>query len=159
TYDRLKEVLSRMDKERGVGGNYLFYLATPPDFFAEITERLGAVGLTDESSGSWRRIIFEKPFGHDLESARELDRRVRRAPAGTQLPEVQPRRGKGVRPVALVLPGPPRLPARRSGTAATSTTSRSPWARRSASSSGPGTTRRRAACVTWCPTICSSCWP
>jgi len=76
TYDRLKELLARVDKERGVGGNYLFYLATPPDFFGEITERLGAAGLTDEGSGAWRRVIFEKPFGHDLESARELNLRI-----------------------------------------------------------------------------------
>jgi glucose-6-phosphate 1-dehydrogenase len=55
--------------------NYLFYLATPPSLFGPIVERLSAAGLLAEDGG-WRRVIVEKPFGHDLESARALNRRL-----------------------------------------------------------------------------------
>ena len=73
TYRRLYEHLT-------AGGaalqNILFYLATPPSLFGPIIERLGSVGLVDESAGAWRRVIIEKPFGRDLESARALNRRI-----------------------------------------------------------------------------------
>jgi glucose-6-phosphate 1-dehydrogenase len=73
TFDRLREALSSLS-ESGTGAhNYLFYLATPPSLFGPIVERLGAEGLTDQSTG-WRRIVVEKPFGHDLASARALNR-------------------------------------------------------------------------------------
>src|SRR6185503_18314068 len=52
----------------------LYYLATPPSFFAEIARRLHDVGLTAEQGGRHRRVIVEKPFGHDLDSARALNR-------------------------------------------------------------------------------------
>ena len=55
----------------------LFYLATPPSLFEPIVEHLGSVGLTDEGPVSWRRVIVEKPFGRDLESARDLNRNIR----------------------------------------------------------------------------------
>jgi glucose-6-phosphate 1-dehydrogenase len=57
--------------------NVLFYLATPPSLFEPIVERLGSVGLADESPTAWRRVIIEKPFGRDLESARVLNRNIR----------------------------------------------------------------------------------
>ena len=56
--------------------NTLFYLATPPSLFGPIIERLASVGLVDETAGVWRRVIIEKPFGRDLESARALNRRI-----------------------------------------------------------------------------------
>ena len=77
TFDRLREALEAADKQWGTGGNYLFYLAVPPSQFAAIAERLGAAGLTREEGGAWRRIVIEKPFGHDLDSARELNRDIR----------------------------------------------------------------------------------
>ena len=55
-----------------MGGNYLFYLATAPEFFLPLVKHLAAENLLDQS-GHWRRIIIEKPFGHDLESARALN--------------------------------------------------------------------------------------
>ena len=58
-------------------GGVLFYLATPPRLFGDIAEHLGAAGLTAEEGGRWRRLIVEKPFGRDLESARRLDARLR----------------------------------------------------------------------------------
>ena len=57
------------------GGNILFYLAVPPSFFGEIVRRLGEAGLVREEGGAWRRVIIEKPFGHDLDSAHALNAR------------------------------------------------------------------------------------
>lgn len=57
-------------------GNALFYLAVAAKLFAPIVEALGAAGLVAEDGGRWRRVVIEKPFGHDLASARELNRRV-----------------------------------------------------------------------------------
>ena len=73
TYEALCQRLSRIDGERGTEGNYLFYLAVPPSLFGDITRNLGEVGLTAESSDDWRRVIIEKPFGQDVESARALN--------------------------------------------------------------------------------------
>lgn len=74
TYQALCERLARIDAERGTEGNYLFYLAVPPSLFGDITRYLGEVGLTAETADDWRRVIIEKPFGRDAESARELNR-------------------------------------------------------------------------------------
>jgi glucose-6-phosphate 1-dehydrogenase len=57
-------------------GNALFYLATAPRFFADVAERLGKAGLMKEANGAFRRLVVEKPFGEDLDSARELNRRL-----------------------------------------------------------------------------------
>ena len=66
-----------IDEEHGTRGNRLFYLATQPSQFAEIVAQLGRVGLDHERhDGGWRRIVIEKPFGHDLESAKRLNREV-----------------------------------------------------------------------------------
>lgn len=75
-YQRLKERLLGLDHHYGTPGSYLFYLATPPSFFGPITQRLGEVGLTENGSECWRRIIIEKPFGRDLESAIALNREL-----------------------------------------------------------------------------------
>jgi glucose-6-phosphate 1-dehydrogenase len=76
-YQRLREQLAEVDRRHGTAGNYLFYLAVPPEFFAVIVKRLGEAGLAREEEGRWRRVIIEKPFGHDLESAQSLDREIR----------------------------------------------------------------------------------
>jgi len=75
-YVRLKEKLAEFDRTRGTGGRRIYYLAVPPRFFATIGETLGAQGMvTDpEQGGPFTRAIIEKPFGHDLRSARELNR-------------------------------------------------------------------------------------
>lgn len=72
SFDRLKDHLDAIAR-RGVG-NMLFYLAVPPAAFKPICEALGRTGLLDEDAGSWRRLVIEKPFGTDLQSARELNR-------------------------------------------------------------------------------------
>jgi glucose-6-phosphate 1-dehydrogenase len=79
TYDRLAERLDELDRDHGTAGNRLFYLATQPSAFSGIVAHLGRCGLDHEThGGGWRRIIVEKPFGRDLESARRLNREVNR---------------------------------------------------------------------------------
>ncbi len=80
-YGDLDDYRGLNDRLEGMGKdhddyNYIFYLATPPSAFGVITENLGKCGLSDEENG-WRRIVIEKPFGSDLESARELDNRIK----------------------------------------------------------------------------------
>ena len=77
-YGKLVEFLEQMDRERGTGGNRLFYLSTPPSFFPVIVQHLGATGLTRPKfpGKSWTRIVIEKPFGRDFESAERLSRTV-----------------------------------------------------------------------------------
>ncbi|MFL5457571.1 MAG: glucose-6-phosphate dehydrogenase [Myxococcales bacterium] len=77
TFKALAKVLAKLDEERGTSGNYLYYLAVPPSAFDDYVKQLGDAGLLREPEGSWRRVIIEKPFGHDLESARDLNRRIR----------------------------------------------------------------------------------
>ncbi|MDX6553907.1 MAG: glucose-6-phosphate 1-dehydrogenase [Miltoncostaeaceae bacterium] len=79
-YERLRATLKRLDAERGTRGNRLFYLATAPEFFPVIAEGLGAADLAGEGPEPERfaRLIVEKPFGHDLASARELNARLGR---------------------------------------------------------------------------------
>jgi glucose-6-phosphate 1-dehydrogenase len=77
TYEVLEERLGELDGRFGTAGNILFYLATQPSAFAPIVAQLGRVGLDHETrAGGWRRIVIEKPFGRDLESARRLNREV-----------------------------------------------------------------------------------
>ena len=61
-----------MDKQFDIPENYFFYLATPPSLFAPVTQQVCDIDLCDEKEG-WRRFIYEKPFGHDLESAKSLN--------------------------------------------------------------------------------------
>ncbi len=77
TYLQLAERLGQVDKEHTTQGNCLFYLATAPTFFGSIVQHLGRVGLADQSAGRWRRVVIEKPFGHDLDSARAPNRDVK----------------------------------------------------------------------------------
>ncbi|HTX93030.1 MAG TPA: hypothetical protein VMC09_17590, partial [Anaerolineales bacterium] len=89
-YERLKSVLGELDARHGTGGNRVFYLATPPDAYVEIVERLGAAGLVSdrwdgnseegagERASGWTRVIIEKPFGRDLASARNLNADIHR---------------------------------------------------------------------------------
>ncbi len=75
-FDKLKAHLAEMDGKYGTKGNRLFYLAVAPEFFADITQRLGKHGMTGGEASSWVRIIIEKPFGTDLESAKKLNNEI-----------------------------------------------------------------------------------
>jgi glucose-6-phosphate 1-dehydrogenase len=80
-YDALKKLLDDMDGEFHTGGNRLFYLATAPEYFSDIVKFLGDHGMSsvegsDSDPHKWVRVIIEKPFGHDLESAKALNDEV-----------------------------------------------------------------------------------
>src|SRR5215471_20049594 len=72
TYTQLADLLAQIAKRHGTGGDVLFYLAVPPNLFGEVARRLGEAGLLRQEGDVWRRVIVEKPFGHDLDSARAL---------------------------------------------------------------------------------------
>ncbi len=72
-FDHLRETLQDLDTERGTSGNHAFYLSIPPEFFPTVCEQLHRAGLSQDEAGAWRRVVIEKPFGHDLNSARELN--------------------------------------------------------------------------------------
>ena len=74
-YATLGQRLEELERGRGGLANRLYYLATPPSLYADIVVQLGKAGLAQEAGG-WTRIIIEKPFGHDLTSAQELNRLV-----------------------------------------------------------------------------------
>jgi glucose-6-phosphate 1-dehydrogenase len=73
TYRRLDTHLAKLDETSGTAGNRLFYLAIADRFFSVAVDGLGAAGLLTERDGQWRRVIIEKPFGHDLNSAKALN--------------------------------------------------------------------------------------
>jgi glucose-6-phosphate 1-dehydrogenase len=83
-YDKLKTVLESIDQKQGTKGNRLFYLATAPEYFAEIIEQLGGHGMAKPQQGNVH-VIIEKPFGHDLASARQLNDEVNRVFAEDQI--------------------------------------------------------------------------
>ena len=93
-YQQLQSLLNEVDKEYGTRGNYLYYLATAPDFFSQIIQQLNAAGLVREENGHWRRVIIEKPFGHDIESARTLNREIRKILSESQIYRIDHYLGK-----------------------------------------------------------------
>ncbi|MFT4235368.1 MAG: glucose-6-phosphate dehydrogenase, partial [Microbacterium sp.] len=72
---RLKDTVDQLDVERGTMGNHAFYLSIPPKSFEIVAQQLLTSGLVDDKpdDSRWRRVVIEKPFGHDLASARELN--------------------------------------------------------------------------------------
>jgi glucose-6-phosphate 1-dehydrogenase len=78
-FDRLAQTVQDLDAERGTGGNYAFYLSIPPKFFQVVVQQLKRSGLSTPGRAApgrpqaWRRVVIEKPFGHDLASAQELN--------------------------------------------------------------------------------------
>jgi glucose-6-phosphate 1-dehydrogenase len=85
TYARLYDLHDRTAAQYNTGGNAVFYLAVAPQLFGTIIEQLGAVGLTQERGGCFRRVIIEKPFGNDLASARALNARILKVLAESQI--------------------------------------------------------------------------
>jgi glucose-6-phosphate 1-dehydrogenase len=77
TFERLKAKIEAVEKERGLPGNRLFYLSIAPEFFPVVIRNIAAAGLLhDRNAPAWSRVIIEKPFGTDLESARRLNAEV-----------------------------------------------------------------------------------
>jgi glucose-6-phosphate 1-dehydrogenase len=73
TYQKLAQGLAESQKKESLGGSVLFYLAVADRFFGKIVEKLGKAGLVKQDGEAWRRVIVEKPFGHDLASAKALN--------------------------------------------------------------------------------------
>jgi glucose-6-phosphate 1-dehydrogenase len=94
-YDRLCERLDALDAERGTAGNRLYYLATQPSQVTEIVRQMGRVGLDNEQHGAgWRRVVVEKPFGRDLDSARRLNHELNRVFRESQIYRIDHYLGK-----------------------------------------------------------------
>jgi glucose-6-phosphate 1-dehydrogenase len=93
SYIRMKETLEKLNNEHGTRDNYFFYLATAPNFFSTIVRSLGEAGLVNEDKG-WRRVIIEKPFGRDYDSARKLNREIREVLSEKQIYRIDHYLGK-----------------------------------------------------------------
>ncbi len=72
-FDALRRTVEELDKARGTGGNHAFYLSIPPRFFPDVIGQLKEHGLATQSDDSWRRVVVEKPFGSNLETAQQLN--------------------------------------------------------------------------------------
>lgn len=72
-FEELRRTLEDLDETRGTCGNYAFYLSVPPKSFEQVCQQLSEHGLAQTEEDAWRRVVIEKPFGHDLRSARELN--------------------------------------------------------------------------------------
>ena len=94
TYDELKELLKKLDRERGTQGNRAFYLSSSPSLFPAIVQHLGEAGMNEEEDGAWSRLVVEKPFGRDLESAEELNAELQRYFDETQIYRIDHYLGK-----------------------------------------------------------------
>jgi glucose-6-phosphate 1-dehydrogenase len=92
-YGWLQDMLKDVEARHKTQGNVLFYLATPPTVFSTIVKQCAAKGLADET-GHWRRFIVEKPFGHDLDSARTLNRELQSVLAESQIYRIDHYLGK-----------------------------------------------------------------
>ena len=155
-YDRIAARAAELDAQYQIGGSHLYYLATAPTLFATVVQHLGAVGLAAETGDDFRRVIIEKPFGHDLESARELNAAAQ--PVLERTPDLshRPLPRQGNRPEHLGVPLrqrhlradlEPPLHRPRADHRAPKT---------SASRSAAAITTTPARCATWCRTTSSS---
>jgi glucose-6-phosphate 1-dehydrogenase len=72
-FDHLRRTIEELDQSRGTEGNHAFYLAIPPAYFGTVAQQLKEHGLAQAHDDTWRRVVIEKPFGHDLASAQELN--------------------------------------------------------------------------------------
>ena len=77
-FKKLRETVDELDRERGTAGNHAFYLSIPPRDFPLVVNQLEAAGLTQAATGQFRRVVIEKPFGSNLETAKELNSVVER---------------------------------------------------------------------------------
>jgi glucose-6-phosphate 1-dehydrogenase len=94
SFDSLKSLLERLDRERGTGGNRLHYLSTPPSSYLQFVQMLGKYRLNQNENGGWVRVIIEKPFGRDVESARQLNREIHKVFAEDQVYRIDHYLGK-----------------------------------------------------------------
>ena len=93
-YERLKAQIAAAEKAHSTQGNRFYYLAVSPKFFAPVVKQLGQAGLAQESDGKWARVIVEKPFGRDLDSAKELNRELKQILSEQQIYRIDHYLGK-----------------------------------------------------------------
>jgi glucose-6-phosphate 1-dehydrogenase len=78
-YKKLKEKIENIDRQLGIEGNYIYYLATPPSLYETIIHSLSLQGLHKmEKDSGWKRVIIEKPFGYSLDSAIDLNKKIQK---------------------------------------------------------------------------------
>jgi glucose-6-phosphate 1-dehydrogenase len=94
TFQKLKDLLQRIDQAQNTRQNYFFYLAITPTLFGTVVEQLASVELMREENGRWRRVIVEKPFGHDLESAKALNQQILKVADESQIYRIDHYLGK-----------------------------------------------------------------
>ena len=93
-FAKLKGKIDELEARHHTTGNVFYYMATSPQFFAEVIRQLGEQGLTAEDESHWRRVIIEKPFGNDLESAKALNREIGQVLKETQIYRIDHYLGK-----------------------------------------------------------------
>jgi glucose-6-phosphate 1-dehydrogenase len=93
-YSQLKELLVKVNRDHSTHENYFFYLATAPNYFGPVVEQLANAGLMEENPHHWRRVIIEKPIGHDLESARALNKQLLKVATESQIYRIDHYLGK-----------------------------------------------------------------
>ncbi len=93
-YKQLADMIAKADKLHSTKGNCLFYLAVAPRFFGVVVKQLGDAGLTTEENGRWRRVVIEKPFGRDLESAHALNSEIKKVLEENQIYRIDHYLGK-----------------------------------------------------------------
>lgn len=93
-YAELNTMLQKVDKDHSTHGNYFFYLATAPNYFGPVIEQLGKADLLKQDNHHWRRVIIEKPFGRDLDTARALNQQIRKVLDETQIYRIDHYLGK-----------------------------------------------------------------
>lgn len=94
TYELMKTRIEEISIKHSTANNAFFYLATAPGFFGAIGKQLGDAGLTEQTNGNFRRLIVEKPFGHDLASARTLNADLRKSLKENQIYRIDHYLGK-----------------------------------------------------------------
>jgi glucose-6-phosphate 1-dehydrogenase len=93
-YKRLQQQIAEAEKKHQTLGNKFFYFAVAPRFFSPIAKQLGSAGLVTEENGKWARVIIEKPFGHDLDSARQLNQDLKKVLTEKQIYRIDHYLGK-----------------------------------------------------------------
>jgi glucose-6-phosphate 1-dehydrogenase len=93
-YKRLQQQIEEAEKRHQTLGDKFFYFAVAPRFFSTIAKQLGSTGLFKEENGKWARVIIEKPFGHDLDSARQLNQDLKKVLTEKQIYRIDHYLGK-----------------------------------------------------------------
>jgi glucose-6-phosphate 1-dehydrogenase len=91
---KLKEYLGKIDRDHSAHQNYFYYLATAPSYFGPLVEKLASAGLMEQGADHWRRVVIEKPFGHDLASAKALNQQLRKVAEEKQIYRIDHYLGK-----------------------------------------------------------------